>query len=85
MKKYVLAMAALMMSVATFAQMKVVSVAMTEDEGAPVYYYQLYDQAGFLVYAYTPGVGAETYTNDEQGHAIKKEVVSYLKIGRAHV
>jgi len=78
MKKYLLAVAGLMLSAASFAQMKVVSVAMTEDEGDPIYYYQLYDQAGFLVYAYTPGVGAETYTNDELGHALKIEVVSYL-------
>ena len=79
MKKILFAVAALLVSAATFAQQKVVSVAVTEDEETPVCYYQLYDASGFLVYAFTPGVGAEIYTNDALGQAIKKEVISYLE------
>lgn len=79
MKKLLFSLAALFfLSASTSAQLKVIDVTMTTGEEAPTHNYHLYDQAGFLVYAFTPGVGAETYTNDEMGHPIQKDVISYL-------
>ena len=79
MKRLLFSLAALFfLSASASAQMKPIDVAITTGEEAPTHYYHLYDQAGFLVYAFTPGVGAETYTNDEMGHPIQKDVISYL-------